>query len=79
MTREDIEAELDQRPFLPFRLHLASGKTLDVMNSGEGWMLRRSILIMRRRAKREASYDIVALVNIERLQRLEGHRGRSQR
>jgi len=76
VTREDMQAELDQRPFVPFRLHLVSGKTLDVNHSGEGWMLKRSILITRRRKNREASYNIVALINIERIERLDPHGSR---
>jgi hypothetical protein len=71
VTREDVEAELEQVPFIPFRLHLVSGKTLDVMNGGEGWMLQRSILVTRARQKREASYDVVSLIMIERIERLE--------
>ena len=70
MTGAEVRAELDRDPFVPFRLHLVSGKTIDVNDSSEGWMLARSILITRRRKNREPSYNVVALVNIERIERL---------
>jgi hypothetical protein len=70
MTRKEVEEELNRDPFVPFRLHLVSGKSLDVNASGEGWMLEESILITRRRKNREPSYNVVALVAIERLERL---------
>ena len=71
MTRDEVEAELYRHPFHPFRLHLVSGKTPEVRDSGEGWMLRRSILITRRRKSGSSLYTVVALINIERLERLE--------
>ena len=71
MKRDEVEAELYRHPFHPFRLHLVSGKTLDVRNSGEGWMLHRSILVMRHRKGGHGAYNVVSLMNIERLERLE--------
>ena len=71
MTRDEIEAELYRIPFHPFRLHLVSGKSVDVKDAGEGWMLRRSILITRRRKSGQGIYNVVSLMNIERLERLD--------
>ena len=70
MTRKEIEEELYRVPFLPFRVHLLSGKALDVNDSGEGWMLKQSLLITRRRKNREPSYNVVSFFAIERLERL---------
>jgi hypothetical protein len=70
MTRREVEEELNRVPFVPFRLHLVSGKTLDVNDNGEGWMLEESILITRRRKNREPSYNEVSLGAIERIERL---------
>ena len=70
VTRKEVEEELYRVPFLPFRRHLVSGKALDVNDSGEGWILKQSILITRRRKNREPSYNVVSLVAIERLERL---------
>jgi hypothetical protein len=36
MRRAEVEAEVDHVPFKPFRLHLVSGKTLDLQHSDEG-------------------------------------------
>jgi len=55
---------------VPLRLHLVSGKTLDVGNSGEGWMLQSAILVTRQRKNREPSYNVVSLTSIERIERL---------
>ena len=70
MTREDVRAELEQNPFIPFRLHLVSGKTLDVDHSDEGWMLTNAILVTRRRKDRKRSYNVISLANVERIERL---------
>lgn len=70
MTRKEVEEELYREPFIPFRLHLVSGKSLDVNDSGEGWMLQNSILVTRRRKNREPSYNVVSLGSIGRLERL---------
>ena len=70
MTRKEIEDELNRTPFVPLRLHLVSGGTLDISNSGEGWMLKHSILVTKRRKNREPSYNVVSLTGIERIERL---------
>jgi len=31
MTAEDLRQELEKRPFIPLRLHLASGKPVDIL------------------------------------------------
>ena len=72
MTNEDIQSELDRRIFRPFRLHLASGKTIVVTMANAAWMLRNGILVLHdpTGADDDAGYDIVALRNIERLEQL---------
>ena len=70
MTRKEVQEELDIVPFIPFRLHLVSGKTQDVNHSDEGWMLKNAVLIMRRRRDVRRSYNVVSLFNIERIERL---------
>ena len=71
MTRKEVEDELNRTPFVPLRLHLVSGKSLEVANSGEGWMLENSILVTKRRKSREPSYNVVSLTAIERIERLD--------
>jgi hypothetical protein len=72
MRSAEVEAEVNHVPFEPFKLHLVSGKTLDVQHSDEGWMLKNSILITRRRKGGNRSYDVVSLMNIERIERIGG-------
>jgi len=74
MTEEDIQSELARDPFMPFRLHLVSGKTVDIRISDAAWMLRRSVFVAhpRRRPDDDLGYDIISLRNIERLEQLDG-------
>jgi hypothetical protein len=69
MTSEDVKSEIERVPFKPLRLHLASGKVIDIQHSGQPFMLQNAIMVMTGRDL--DSYDIVSLRNIERLERLE--------
>ena len=73
MTSEDIESELGKEPFGPFRLHLVSGKTVDVRSPGDAYMLRSGVLVFQAvvPADRERRYDAIDLLNIERLEQIE--------
>lgn len=72
MTNEDVRSELERWPFSPVRLYLVSGKEFDVMMPGVAFMLRNAVMILQqRRSPRNPGYDIIALRNIERLERLE--------
>lgn len=72
MTSEDLRSELERHPFVPFRLHLVSGKTVDVPNSGAAFMLQNSVMVFQQssRDQGEADYDIIGLRNIERLEQV---------
>lgn len=69
MTSEDVRSELERHPFTPLRLHLASGKTVDVLNEGMTALLQNAVLVFHARPRR--GYDIIALRNIERLEQLD--------
>ena len=71
MTSKDMEAELLKEPFVPLRLHLVSGKTLDVPFSGAAWLLLNAVLIFQNAKPgrtKATGYDVVALRNIERVE-----------
>jgi hypothetical protein len=74
MTSEDLRSELERDPFTPLRLHLVSGKTIEVRWHGQAWMLQNAVMILPGPKQDETSldygYNIVALRNIERLERL---------
>ena len=71
MTSEDIRAELDKVPFVPFRLHLVSGKVVNVPFASAAWLLQNSILVFKQPkalSHSAAGYDVVSLRNIEKVE-----------
>jgi hypothetical protein len=73
MTAEDLRAELERESFIPLRLHLVSGKTIDVPHAGVAWMLRNSVVCLHPLdpdTDEPAAYDMIAIRNIERLEQL---------
>lgn len=71
MTSEDVRSELEKEPFAPFRLHLVSGKAVEVVSAGAAWMLQNAILVFQD-LQSHGRYDIVSLRNVERLEQLPG-------
>jgi hypothetical protein len=69
VTSEDVKSVIDKRPFRPVRFHLVSGKTIDVTESGQPYMLQNAVMIVPNRTSE--LYDVIALRNIERLELLE--------
>lgn len=69
MTSEDLKSELDKVPFKPLRIHLVSGKSVDVKRDGQAFMLQNAVMIIPDPAAER--YDILALRNIERIERME--------
>lgn len=69
MTSEDVRSEVERQPFRPIRFHLVSGKTIDVTEPGQPFMLQNAVMILS--ASHPERHDIVALRNIERLESLE--------
>jgi len=76
MTSEDMRAEIEQVRFKPFRIHLVSGKTLDVTPRTDVTLLQNAIILLEPPIDRdnEGSYNVVSLRNIERLERIESAR-----
>ena len=69
MTSEDIKSELYKEPFVPFRLHLVSGKTLDIFDPNAATLLQNALLVFRNWRQRIATgYDVISLRNIERIE-----------
>ena len=71
MTSKDIAGELEKQPFVPLRIHLVSGKTLDVPFANAAWLLQNAMLIFQHAKpgkSRVDGYDVVALRNIERVE-----------
>ena len=79
MTEAELIEELEKEPFVPLRLHLVSGKVVDVLAVNAAHPLQNSLLVLRNprmgTAVRAEGYDVVAYHNIERIEQL--HAGRS--
>ena len=76
MTTEDIAQELDRDPFVPLRLHLASGKTVDVEFPNSAFVRQNTLLVVHRLSPRThaiGDYDVLALRLIERVETLGGN------
>jgi hypothetical protein len=83
MTEDELLAELQKDPFTPFRLHLVSGKVVDVLAPNAAHVLTNTLLVLRNPtngSQRAEGYDIVAYNNIERIEQLNlGKRSGSKR
>jgi hypothetical protein len=74
LTTEDLRQEIERDPFLPLRLHLSSGKTIDIEHENSAFVRQNTVLIVHRLAAGSAAignYDGVALRLIERIEQLE--------
>ncbi len=70
MTSEEVRSELEKQPFTPLRLHLVSGKTVEVTTTGMAWMLKNAVFVLHDLKDENQGYDVIGLRNIERLERL---------
>ena len=80
MTEQNLREELDRDPFVPLRLHLVSGKTVDVLRPGAAWTLSDRLLVFRNPTVSGSSaegYDVLAYYNIERIEQLRAGEARS--
>jgi hypothetical protein len=75
MTSEDILQELEREPFVPLRLHLASGKKVDIKYPGTAWVRQNTLLVVHPLAPKtvaiETYYDVIAFRLIERIELLD--------
>ena len=74
MTEDELIAELEKDPFKPFRLHLVSGKVVDVLAPNAAHTLTNSLLVLRNPtlgSPKADGYDVVAYENIERIEQLD--------
>jgi hypothetical protein len=71
MTAEDMQQELDREPFVPLRLHLASGQKIDVEYPGTAWVRQNTLLVVHPigpKTSRIGEYDVISLRLIERIE-----------
>ena len=75
MTAEDVQQEIDRRPFVPLRLHLSSGKVMDIPYEGSAWVRQDTLLVLERLGPNPSAiggYDVLSLSLIERIQHING-------
>lgn len=73
MTPKTLQAEIEREPFVPVRLHLSSGKRIDVRNAGDLMYLSYGLMVFRRKdpkSRYAESYDLVNYRLIERVEQL---------
>lgn len=73
MTSEQIDSELDKTPFVPFRLHLASGKTVDIKTARGADVMGSTVMVFHplTHPDSDPGYDLISVYNIERLEQME--------
>ncbi|HEY7117427.1 MAG TPA: hypothetical protein VH475_12630 [Tepidisphaeraceae bacterium] len=78
MTSEDLRPEIEREPFMPLRLHLSSGKTIEIEHPNSAFVRQNTVLIVHRLAPHTAAigdYDVVALRLIERIEQVDESSG----
>lgn len=73
MTKDLIESEMERNPFVPFRFHLVSGKTIDVVSVRGAHMLESAVMVFHpvKDPAEDVGYDVISLYNIERIEQME--------
>jgi hypothetical protein len=78
MTSEDIRQELDREPFVPLRLHLASGKIIEVVQAHTAWVRQNTLLLVHPLAAGTheiGNYDVISLRLVERIEQVTARPG----
>jgi hypothetical protein len=73
MNEDALREELDHEPFRPLRLHLASGKTVDILQPRIAWTLSDRLLVFRDAAidrEKAEGYDLISYSSIKRVELL---------
>ncbi|HET6249197.1 MAG TPA: hypothetical protein VFE47_15995 [Tepidisphaeraceae bacterium] len=78
MTSADVKSELGKNPFVAIRIHMVSGKTVDVKMSTGATVLQNAVFVLRDPTGKDddAGYEVIALRNIERLEQIKPRRKR---
>jgi hypothetical protein len=82
MTSENVRQEIERHPFVPVRLHLASGKEIAIHESAGVWFQRNALLITHRLPlgfEEVGRYEVIVFDLIERIEQLNGNGGKSRK
>jgi hypothetical protein len=79
MTSRDLKDALHAEPFVPFRIHMPSGKHLDVLNPDLVAVSSNGRTAFVFRGGKDGGFDFVDILLIERREALSGSIGRRRR
>ena len=83
MTPEDVNQELDRKPFVPLRLHLSSGQKIEIEYANSAFVRQNTLLVVHRLAPGThaiGNYDVIAMRLIERIEQVgNGRESRGER
>lgn len=71
MTAEAIDQELSRDPFVPIRLHLSDGSSIDVHNPGLAFIARLALYVARTDRPHSRIMDDFRLVSINHIVSVE--------
>ena len=77
MAPKKLQQEIEREPFVPIRLHLSSGKTVDLPHAGAAWPLSYGLMVFHGTTpgrKWATGYDVINYRLIERVEQLDGRR-----
>ena len=77
MAPKQLQQEIDRDPFVPVRLHLASGKTIDIRHAGAAWILSYGLLVFHGTQPGKSfatGYDVINYRLIEKVEQLSNGR-----
>lgn len=72
-TPKTLQAEIEREPFIPVRLHLSSGKRIDIRHVGDLVYLSYGLMVLHRpdpTKRRADGYDLINYRLIERVEQL---------
>lgn len=71
MTAEAVDQELSRDPFVPIRLHLSDGSSIDVHNRGLAFIARLALYVARTDRPHSRIMDDFRLVSINHIVSVE--------
>ncbi len=71
MNPETLATELEREPFIPLRLHLSDGRTVDILNSGLCYIARLALYIFRVGRPRAALAEDVSVISLRHIVSIE--------
>jgi hypothetical protein len=76
MNPETLAAELDREPFIPLRLHLADGRTVDIRNPGLCFIARLSLYCFAAKPHASLAEDVqvISVRHIVSIETLSPHK-----